>query len=134
VPMMRFVPCLLILSICSSAAASAQSGSVTPAVDAARWEPTPSAPGASTNLADSATRQARKLVVNETVWKPVNRARSQAPREGEAIAFALGATAGALLGFGIAGQHCHCESSGGALFGAAVGGIGGVLLFRALTK
>jgi hypothetical protein len=39
-----------------------------------------------------------------------------------------------MLGLGIAGHFCRCESSKGALVGMAVGGVGGLLLFRALTK
>jgi hypothetical protein len=39
-----------------------------------------------------------------------------------------------MLGFGLAGQVCHCESSKGVVIGMAVGGVAGLLLFRALMK
>jgi len=132
--MKRAVPCLLILSIGSGATASAQSGLITPTFIAARCESSPGAPRASKNLAAAARKQAPRLVVTEAVRKQANRATSHAQKQGDAVAFALGATAGGILGFGITGHICHCESSTGAFVGMAVGGVGGLLLFRALTK
>ena len=132
--MMKTVSGLLIWSMASGATASAQSGLVTPAVNSARCEASSGDRGASINLADEARRQARRLVVTEAAAKQTNRAISQASRDGDAVAFALGATAGTILGFGIAGRFCHCESSKGVVIGMAVGGVGGLLLFRALTK
>ena len=132
--MMKTVPCVLMLSMASGATASAQSGWVTPAVNASRCESTSGAPGSSTSLADAARRQARQLVVTEAARKHANRAISHASRDDDAVAFALGATAGTIVGFGIAGHFCHCESSKGVFIGMAVGGVGGLLLFRALTK
>ena len=132
--MMKTVSGLLIWSMASGATASAQSGLVTPAVSAAQCEPSSGDRGTSTNLADAARRQARRLVVTEAAARQANPAISQASRDGDAVAFALGATAGTILGFGIAGHFCHCESSKGVVIGLAVGGVGGLLLFRALTK
>jgi hypothetical protein len=108
--------------------------SVASAVNSAQSEPAPETSHTSTNLAESARRRADQLVVRETAWARASRATAHAPREGEGAAFAVGATVGGLLGFAIAGSQCHCESGKAALFGSAVGGIGGVLLFRALTQ
>ena len=132
--MKKAVPWLLMLSTASGATASAQSGLVTPPLNTALSEPSPGARGAPTSLADTARRQARLLAVTKAAGKQASRATSQASREGDAAAFALGATAGTMLGFGIAGHFCHCESSKGVVIGMAVGGVGGLLLFRALKK
>lgn len=132
--MKRAVPCLLILSIGSGATASAQSGLITPTFIVARCEPSPGAPRASESLAAAARKQATHLGVTAAVGRQANRATSHAQKQGDAVAFALGATAGGILGFGINGHICHCESSTGAFVGMAVGGVGALLLFRALTK
>ena len=132
--MMKTVSVLLIWSMASGATASAQSGLVTPAVNTARCEPSSGDRGAAIKNADEARKQARRLVVTEAAAKQANRAISQASRDGDAVAFTLGATAGTIAGFGIAGYFCHCESSKGVVIGMAVGGVGGLLLFRALTK
>ncbi len=133
-PTIKTLSCVLILSVGSGATASAQSGSAAPAVYAARSEPSPGAPGASTSLASAAASEAGRLVVAETRASRVNRARTRARDDAEGTAIALGVTAGAMVGFGVAGHYCHCESDKGILIGAAVGGVGGWLLFRALTK
>jgi len=130
---MKTVSYTLALSIGFGATASAQPQLVAPTMNAARAE-TPEAARSATSLADAARSQARRLVTNETAWKRTNQATSHAPRDGDAIAFAVGATAGGLLGFGIAGRVCHCESSKGAFIGLAIGGVGGLLLYRALTN
>ena|SRR5438094_1474001 len=128
------VPCLLILSIGSGATASAQSALITSTFIVARCESSPGTPRASKSLAAAARKQAPRLVVTDAVGGQANRATSHAPKQGDAVAFALGATAGGILGFGVTGHMCHCESSTGAFVGMAVGGVGGLLLFRVLTK
>jgi len=130
--MMKFVPCLLIVSIGSGAAVSAQS--LVPTANTVQSDRAAGAADASTNLVDSARKRADQLVAREAAWGRASRTHAHAPGDGQAVAFAVGATVGGLVGFGIAGSQCHCESGKAALIGAAVGGVGGVLLFRALTK
>ena len=132
--MMNTVPWLLIVSMAFSATASAQSGSVTPALNTTACEPWPGARETPTSLAGAARRQACLLAATDSAGNQASRTTSRASRDGDAAAFAIGATIGTMLGFGIAGHFCHCESSKGVVVGMAIGGVGGLLLFHALMK
>jgi len=83
-------------------------------------------------IADSVKAQVLKFVPAHGVTARRNQGNPPPAVQANAAGFATGATVGGLIGFGVAGHYCHCESGTGFLVGAAIGGVAGLWLVHRL--